>query len=731
MNAPWIVPTIAGLLFSSACMSAECSSSSSMASQIFEVVAVDGGVEKPQGYATLIDPRGILVTAAHVVEGNLEANGGSPQKLFARSVDNEDETFPIEAIFDSASGNLHREDWALAYVPQVAQMAVSAANVRYSDGTDDAAQAFLNAFVRSRPNEASTVTSIGTRLGAGVEGPPDIFDCTNSQGVLLRTVPFEHGQSGSPVLNQCGAVLAVASSFSQSISDSANLDALQLDFAELVEWAKDVAPTELPAARAASISDALLELQSKLAGSTDGVASAIQAIEKAFDDADIIVATPVSCAINKTAELMLRDGGLPFSLTRSPIVDRLIKASTKPGTTLASLGQQVKSQAATMNWMTYLELFQEYARLRNAGKWKSAADHWQFDAALMSYAQDEGLSDLHARLDDLLPSADIMVNFKNPDATPFTGTDAFAAQVAKAKSLDDVRDAVFGAQNKTLIVEQGDTAISLGRQLFKGAVNFDVEDDQERSLASEDMDGALSFLLGGMQAAMAAGVDPKGSYLNNVVADVALLIHKRRKLFVSDADTRLTYIKAERWLSKLALSVDTRNTVAWSVAFKSFEDTGQLVEAWYLKTAELLANCVKDTACQQRVAGSGEDFAFDHDKAATCEKLLAKMEGSPWDTLENSLGIPGLDVIYSQLGEANVGRTLKAARENAEHFLYPNGSVRYVLPYPCAPILVAGQAKPASTDDISLASWVSLSGGTTSTEVPLPMTRSITIRVSR
>ena len=670
-------------------------------------------VEEVRGYATVVDRRGVLLTAAHVVGSFVDESTGREAELLLKPVVGNSEAIQIDDVFSAVS-----EDWALLY----------ASGAATPFGEVDVAQEFFDhslsqgsLLTRDRPIITSSQAPHAL-LGQSIRS--DVFQCKNPLGLLIRATPYDFGDSGAAVVNHCGRLVAVTSAFSQTFKDDDVLASLGPSLLEIGRWADSFGSTpKLPAGQK-TVEDFIESIGAEGSGvASQEPSEAFRQLRTTMGEMDVIVATPAICAMGALARRMLDSSVFPLPETELSTAMRQVGS---PGSSLSSIVGGL-SGADSVSWIEYLELFSIFRELSDTATIDSESAI-ALELSLATLAQKSGLLNLYVMADN-----GSQFTYKATDAEESTIAE-FLTALGEAKSVSAVESAIFNPNFDRIVIAKPDDAILEARSVLTELQRASVFDDGERQSASLRADVAIGHLLSGLQAAVRVGEPRDSKYITRAVTDLALLIQRRRQLFATFEVDRQAHSRAERWLVRYVLSKTPMDDVAWGMIFRNFEDFDDPVNAWFMRSAEMLVQCVRGrTECLTRAkirARTSDIIALDFGStaSASCRNKLdiALSLGDDsfseeWLDFEESVGVPRLQETYRTLREAELGGTLQEAKAAAVEQLGQLTSAMVLLPFPCAPIILSGLAtqEPSSTPN-EMSDWIALATASLGETIPKP-----------
>lgn len=652
-----------------------------------------------RGLATLVDKRGVLVTAAHVIETALVP--GKEVDHFLK-LPNSNKRFEF-TVYRLPEASTHNADWALLMAPEIGDLDDRSPGTAYTFSAHDLANASVLI-----PPEKSTVLSTSDYLLTGVE-QTEVLQCPRPTGYLLHTSRYAHGDSGAAVV-ACGDVAAVVGRFEITFNDQTILDDLHKELNGVATWLRSALPQAIG-------DDFTKRYQYQLAMMEQGdVAAHISDIERLFDDVDTVMATPFFCVASSVAELYLDLNNDPFpNLQQSERLTDLIQASGNEEEQEFLLGRLLD---ADISWLELIELLRLNEELSRGG---AGDERLRLAIAnrLEAISVRNELGSLYARIQRYLSEAG---NYA-PPAGQGSLVDSLVSALATAESLHEVRKALLNQDLVLPTIEQSSAPIDVARRILFRKSYIPV-DEADRLRFIGELDNSIALLLVGVRDGFNKGASLDAPLYNNALIDLAQMIQLRRRLIAGE---KVAYVHqlAELRITQYLLSRDAVATVGWGTAFVTAEDMDNEVLTWLLRSAE------KVSACPNEICGAKARTAIENNSPvylelskevrAICRNRLELALPQSWEALAATLHMPDLKRYYLRLRDAERNGSLQLEINNVLSQMASGGPI--LLAYPCAPIAIRLDlnAPELPSGPTQLADWMAIAGMAAPTGIPFPL----------
>lgn len=523
---------------------------------VYHVVARQAGEEQPRkiGIATLIDRRGLFVTAGHLFDED-------DTTYLLRSKDGE-EVAPLMVYRTRFDDMSEVNDWALV-VADLKGAALRSYGVDADNriGLEDAAKGNIRIdFDHVATLENLKAVDLGRPGAAPADDDPlrPYAQCEAPRLLVGAATGYRYGHSGAALV-QDGRVVAVASRYQYSdLNIKARTDAIIAGVVEqILQRAdgerKDQAEDLLEALRKAEDAE---KVRVRIAELMDGIGA--------------IVFTPVDCILREYVTSSLLDGR--GGLDALPLGEAASRARTMKN--LAVDLEAMVEDAGIVDLLQFVRVALSKFRKDIANPHDFSHSETFFNAVRKS-SQQIGIHSVMSRV----------IRAVYAEISPTGKFNLFDAAI-------EMEPASPGSLNIVLPEEvrnsglRSTSAIDLARDYLA------VAEDRSQPEASRRAARRLAGELFAVGANLPQFGDLAPAYRSFVFTDALKNVQALREMAAaSDPEAAAAYLPAEFDLALLATGTMPNNAVAWDVATKTFADRGDWTTAWYTNSAGAALTC--------------------------------------------------------------------------------------------------------------------------------------------
>ncbi|WFP61580.1 serine protease [Mesorhizobium sp. WSM4904] len=545
---------------------------------VFRVKTPDGNGKplKDVGYASLIDKRGIFITARHVVD-----EAGSDIRLVSKSGK---EVMPAVIYAPKDNSRSGMSDWALLLASRTGVAA--GLRVDADQGSDPAllqqAQGIRNGYDKtSAVLSAQTLDKTESRAESASKESDRIAalgECPERAHAAIL-VDYTYGDSGSALIAQNGSVVGIATEF--RYADSAIAEASAKAFLPLLRAEQAKKPGN------GDLSDSVQNLEKWLA-KAEKDRTQRDALSDVLAKSGAIIVIPISCMLREfSVEAVFHDAGGIDKLRQSDVVQGISE--------LDELNDTVSKAMQGADFVDILQFFKVAVPKFKDHFWSRREERDLFSLIVTESARSAGIwKIMNAITDEVL--ADTIVNkptAKNDPEIPIniiTGIDSaeFGKFLLRPSSPDNSSEKLPGwwPSQDALAIK---TSLDHGRYF---AARAKAAGSANPILANAANKLAIVNYAFATSAKDFSSFDARGQVYAEALNVVQSLPDRDSEL-ASSVETRLALLSTLN---------DPDNLFAWTTAAKTFADRKDWVNAWWVTSAGAASNC-PERKCSEKGEG--------------------------------------------------------------------------------------------------------------------------------
>lgn len=564
------------------------------------------------GFATLIQSRGLLITARHVVGTMNDANAADWALIPVTKCDAVPIPFHIVLSGVERNDSFHGSDWAVLFSSQVGEMNLNA-RVRFKaldEGMMSLSRVVGHVLDNSGGSEPGPFRGVNPPNVLESDTLQEVGECTPEDLYVASFDRFKKGDSGAPVIDTGGAIIGIATEFSYTLPEAL---AAQVPGGEsIVSW---LSATDLPRAAGADVILDLDALDHSL--STD---DSVHNFKELLDRMGLVLVTPISCVVEAVfAKGPMDPSNRPFDISRDALARRLADGDATP-----AVNDEIRKLTAP-EWLQYVDLVDGYQRWFDTTERAAGSRIELVEQAL----RDLGSLDSNDYRLRLWPGVVETVSRKTANDNLVVQIAARAHQIV-SDFVERVNAGPIDASTFMAYSLDGELG-SPGRDAISAAAKLLAGEYGGKRVNPGVVDTGIALILWGLSTSPPE-MDKNGKYFGTNVTEISKAL--RRKARTSEGAVGSDFQAAWK-VASFGVTFPNSPATAWDVLSETSVRLGNYSAAWYFASRAAFQRCAADEACSispipSKPSRSSDNDDFDQKKCGAYlrQALLANVTAS-------------------------------------------------------------------------------------------------------